>query len=87
MVIFLYNLDIFVWIQHSCLANMVFALYPSIKRLLYIIECSLLNVSCFVCVCMYVCTCIMHTAVQVKWNYVFIISSKNMNHIIIISCC
>ena len=33
---FLYNLYIFVWIQHDCLANMVFALNPStsvMKRL------------------------------------------------------
>ena len=29
MVIFLYNLDIFVWIQHGCLAKTVFALDPS----------------------------------------------------------
>ena len=36
MVIFLHNLSIFVWTQHSCLANTVFALDPSnsvIKRL------------------------------------------------------
>ena len=29
MVIFLYNLNIFVWIQHDCLANTVFTLDPS----------------------------------------------------------
>ena len=29
MVIFLYNLHIFAWIQHSCLANIVFALDTS----------------------------------------------------------
>ena len=29
MVIFLYNLNFFVWIQHSCLANTVFGLNPS----------------------------------------------------------
>ena len=29
MVIFLYNLYIFVWIQHSCLNKMVFTLDPS----------------------------------------------------------
>ena len=36
MVIFLYNLYMFVWIQHACLANTVFALDPSnsvVKRL------------------------------------------------------
>ena len=36
MVIFLYNLDIFVWIQSGCLAKTVFFLDPSnsvIKRL------------------------------------------------------
>ena len=31
---FLYNLYIFVWIQHSCLANTVFALDPSNKKTL-----------------------------------------------------
>ena len=34
--IFLYNLYIFVWIQHGCSINMVFALEPSnsvVKRL------------------------------------------------------
>ena len=39
MVIFLYNLDIFVWIQHGYLANIVLTLDPSscvIKRLLCI---------------------------------------------------
>ena len=48
MVIFLYNLYIFVWIQHGCLANIVFVLDPSnsvIKRLLcryyYILDGSL----------------------------------------------
>ena len=36
MVIFLYNLYIFVWIQHGCLTNMVYAMDPNnsvIKRL------------------------------------------------------
>ena len=36
MVIFLYNLDTFIWIQHGCLPNTVFTLDPSnhfIKRL------------------------------------------------------
>ena len=36
MVIFLYNLYIFVWIQHNCLPNMISALDPSnyvIKRI------------------------------------------------------
>ena len=29
MVIFLYNLYIFIWIQHGCLVKMAFALDPS----------------------------------------------------------
>ena len=36
MVIFLYNLYIFVWIQHGCIANTIYALDPNnsvIKRL------------------------------------------------------
>ena len=36
MVIFLYNQNIFVWIQQGCCAYIIFALYPSnsvIKRL------------------------------------------------------
>ena len=40
----LYELDIFVWIQHGCLANTVFTLDPSnrlIKRLWCICICSL----------------------------------------------
>ena len=39
MVIFLYNLYIFIWIQQGYLANTIFALDPSnsvIKSLLYI---------------------------------------------------
>ena len=31
MVIFLYNLYIFVWTQHGCLVNTVFAFDPSIS--------------------------------------------------------
>ena len=42
MVIFLYNLYIFVWIQHGCLANMVFAFDPSnsVKKRLWFISIS-----------------------------------------------